>query len=387
MSVQNDSKRLAAVAAGAFLAAGMSLGSVAPALAVEAPTQSAAASVTSAEAAALKQQKLKIIEFHRLVNQFRQSNGVAPMTFNVGAAADAYDWSRTQAQDGQLKHQQPHQRYQPLEGLWGAWGENVAYSSSQSTAEMFTQWKNSPGHRANMLSERFDTYGVAFFTDSHGRMYGTTVFYGTGSGLTHLPYTYASPTAYFNGQAALPTDGSTPQPAGPFSDVSANHTFLTPITWMKEEGVTTGYADGSFRPGQAITRGEAASFLYRISGDQASNNGGRQFTDVDPTTSHYQAIRWMAKNHYSLGYGDQTFRPNQQVTRAELASFVFRASEENHTATETSPFGDVSESSSHYLAISWLRAQGGTSGYADGTFRPGRDVTRGETAKMLYVLK
>lgn len=390
MTQQTRRGRLATIAAGTLLAASVALGSTGPALA--APEQAGVEVISNSEAAALKAQQAKIVEFEKAINAFRQANGVQPLTFNVGAAADAWDWSKTQARAGGLSHQQDHQRYKPLEGLWGAWGENVAFSSSHSAQAMFTQWKNSPGHRANMLNPAFTTYGIGFSIDGNGHMYGTTVFYAPQTSKEHLPYTYASASAYFAGQAALPVDGQpsaptpAPTPSGPFTDVNTDDSFHEHIQWMKESGVTTGYSDGSYRPGQDITRAEAATFLYRISGDHHAVAGSSRFDDTASGSPHATAIDWMAENGYSLGYADGTFRPDQEVTRAELASFIYRASGEDHTAPEDSPFRDVSPSSPHFEAISWLHVQGGADGYTDQTFRPGQDISRGETAKMLHTL-
>ena len=95
-------------------------------------------------------------------------------------------------------------------------------------------------------------------------------------------------------------------------------------------------------------------------------------------------ITWAAAQGVTTGYTDQTFRPYRPVSRGEFASFLYRAVDPEHTAPATSEFGDVSTSSAHYQAITWLTAEGITTGYRDGTFRPHQPVTRGEVAAFLH---
>lgn len=386
MSVPSKSRRLPAAAV-AVLAATLTLGAVAPAAAV-APTAAVDAtgaagveSISDRNASGLKAHRAKIEEFHRLINAFRTGRGLPALTFNARAAADAYDWSWTMAKAGTIWHQDGPDDFADS---WGVWGENVAYGGA-TAAGMFAQWKNSPPHRANMLDRDFDTYGIGFYVDRNGTMYGTTVFYGIGDGSKNLPDSYTRPADYFTGKPALPVSGVQPKP-GPFTDVPRDHTFYAPIQWMKAEGLTNGYSDGSFGVKRPITRGESASFLYRISGETHTPSGTAPFSDIRDS-SHAVAIDWMEENGYSQGYADGTYRPNQEVTRGELASLVYRSSGADHTAPTKPFFKDVKTTSPHYEAIDWLRGAAGISGYADGTFRPGRDITRGESAKMLYALR
>ena len=62
------------------------------------------------------------------------------------------------------------------------------------------------------------------------------------------------------------TDYTAPA-TSPFSDVPTGHPFYTEIAWLAEQGITTGFPDGTFRPGQSITREAMAAFLYRFSQD------------------------------------------------------------------------------------------------------------------------
>lgn len=175
-----------------------------------------------------------------------------------------------------------------------------------------------------------------------------------------------------------------------FTDVSRGHSFYETITWMGCAGLTVGYADGSFRPYQQITRAEVAAFLYRLSGDAHSAGSRRDFTDVPVTSTHFEAISWMKEQGLSLGYADGTFAPSKSISRGEVATFMYRYGETTgrYVAPSTSPFTDLvgHQGRFYYGPATWMQATGMISGYTDGTFRPERMVTRGETSKFLYAL-
>ena len=91
----------------------------------------------------------------------------------------------------------------------------------------------------------------------------------------------------------------------------------------------------------------------------------------------------------TTGYEDESFRPQRQVTRAELAAFVFRLATDGEQLPEppsTAPFQDVA--ADHRLAaeIAWMREHGLITGYADGTYRPNRPISRGEVAAVMHRL-
>ncbi len=172
-----------------------------------------------------------------------------------------------------------------------------------------------------------------------------------------------------------------------FTDVQPGTTFYTAITWLRCEAISTGYSDGSYRTGQAITRGEAAQLLYRYSGDTHAAGTQRDFSDVPAGASAFTAVSWMKAKGYTTGYADGTFGVDRPITRGELAAFLYRMSGEKASAPATSPFTDLDARDTFYAPATWFKATGLIAGYADGSFRPDQDVTRGETAKFLYAVE
>jgi len=167
-----------------------------------------------------------------------------------------------------------------------------------------------------------------------------------------------------------------------FADNPRGSGFYDAISWMACEKISVGYEDNTFRKNKAVTRGEVAAFLYRQVQPSHPKSDERYFTDVNPGGANYQAITWFAQDGISVGYRDRTFRPNQPVTRGELAGFLHRLADK--PATSGAAFADMGPGTAFSPAASWLRNRGVTSGYGDGTFRPGNDITRAETASFLY---
>jgi hypothetical protein len=209
--------------------------------------------------------------------------------------------------------------------------------------------------------------------------------------LTGIPVAAHASTAPAPAQATVTTAGQGPCVTD-FTDAPPTGSFYTAITWMACEGLTSGYADGSFGKNQRITRGETASFLYRLSGDKHRATTTQRFSDVPVGSTHSIAISWMQAQGLSNGYTDGTFGRNKPISRGELASFLYRyakASGISYRAPARSPYSDMTgdQKRYYYAPAAWMKSTGLIGGYTDGSFRPDRMVTRGETAKFMYALE
>lgn len=133
-----------------------------------------------------------------------------------------------------------------------------------------------------------------------------------------------------------------------FSDVAKSHWAANYIGYMQQFGIITGYADGSFRPDASVTRAEFAAIASRF---ETLTEGTKSFSDVP--SSHWAAkyINFAATRGWVNGYADGTFRPNNSITRAEVAAVTCRLLERNADQSyirshlsELRVFTDVSES-------------------------------------------
>lgn len=114
-------------------------------------------------------------------------------------------------------------------------------------------------------------------------------------------------------------------PAGEtFPDVPLDHAFFEPIAWAMAEEISVGYRDGEFKPRREVTRGEFATFLYRALDPEELGEENGEFSDVPDSSSAHDAIAWMASHGIARGYDDGSFRPGQRITRGEVAELMFR---------------------------------------------------------------
>ena len=170
---------------------------------------------------------------------------------------------------------------------------------------------------------------------------------------------------------------------GTFSDVTTAHWAFQYVEAIADAGLTSGYPDGTYRPENPVTRAEMAVFLLNGMGVTAQSiNGSHPFTDI---AGHWaeKYIEELYDQGITGGYPDGTYRPENLVTRAEMAVFLLKGIGVTPPALDGShPFTDVA---GHWaeIFIEELYDQGITGGYPDGTYRPENRVTRAEMAVFL----
>ena len=145
-------------------------------------------------------------------------------------------------------------------------------------------------------------------------------------------------------------------------------------------------SNGQFHPDSSLTRGEAVTMLTRLAVDRngkplySYEEGTGGFSDVSLGDWYSSYVHFARKYGIVQGYEDGTFRPTQPVRRAELVKMVcgfFTVTSGSHA------FPDVPASYWAAREIAFAAAQGWISGGTDGTFQPGRNVTRAEAVKIL----
>ena len=165
------------------------------------------------------------------------------------------------------------------------------------------------------------------------------------------------------------------------------------VDYLYTSGITTGYADGTFRPNQNITRAQFSVMLYRYLGLEESKYEDvvLPFADLASIPEYaLPAIRALYTEGIINGTtgkdGRLYFNPGNPLTRAQAATMIGRTQEKGYATAELT-FSDA-KSIPAYAAgyIQTMVAQGIISGYADGTFKPNNNITRGQMAKILYNL-
>ena len=174
-------------------------------------------------------------------------------------------------------------------------------------------------------------------------------------------------------------------------DVTANYKItyvdgvLKAIEVLNKEihfNYVIGYTDGTIRPNNDISRAEVATIFFRLLTDEAR-------TQYDKTTSSFSDIKdgaWCCRAVSTLtnmgiikGYTDGSFQPNKSITRAELATIIARFAKLD---VNTKTFSDIN---GHWAqkSIELAAGNGWINGYTDGTFRPNKSIIRAETFAMI----
>lgn len=164
---------------------------------------------------------------------------------------------------------------------------------------------------------------------------------------------------------------------------------LNKAEWAKETilkwsgfGLVSGYSDGTFRPSNNITRAEFAVMAFKAF--DLESNSRLMFRDVKTTDWFYQQVSKMAKLGYINGYEDGTFRPNAPITRAEAAAIIANIMNVTPDAEGASTFVDMNEIPVWARGFVGAVAKAGfVSGYTDSTFRASNNISRAESVAML----
>lgn len=165
----------------------------------------------------------------------------------------------------------------------------------------------------------------------------------------------------------------------PFPDVDP---WVDPaVDWLYCHQHMTGFADGSFGPVLDISRGQVARLLYRLAGAPSVENlPPHRLTDVPPWIE--DPVRWLVARQYALGFADGTFRPGEPITRGQAVRMVYRT---NGSPSGSAPhhFSDVPAWLTD--AVNWIADPANTpiyaTGYPDGTFLPQNKIRRDELAR------
>ena len=168
-----------------------------------------------------------------------------------------------------------------------------------------------------------------------------------------------------------------------FPDVEFGDWFYDAVTALQAEGIINGMPDGTFAPNETVTRAQFATMIYRAM-DGASANAGTEvsFTDVNADFWAAEAIYACAAEGIITGYPDGSFKPNANITRAEMAVMIYRAIGFDQMFDNL--FTDVKPSSWYYNAVTILGGLGIVNGMGDGLFVPEATATRAQAAQIIY---
>lgn len=168
--------------------------------------------------------------------------------------------------------------------------------------------------------------------------------------------------------------------AASFKDVPESYRFHEEIDSLSDLGIISGFPDGKFAPDTQVTRAQAAIMIGRTFEFDGTKRA-TTFKDVGANTAASGYIDAAVDAGIISGFPDGTFKPEQTVTRGQLAILLTRAFDLQNTVPVN--FKDVSKSSAAYPYIGKILAANITAGYTDNTYRPDTAVTRGQFAAFM----
>ena len=185
----------------------------------------------------------------------------------------------------------------------------------------------------------------------------------------------------------------------PFRDVHSIDWFYEAIAYNNMKGLMNGTGDDTFSPSTRLSRAMLVTILWRRLGSPIMSRSmvGIPFTDVSDDEWYSEAITWASANGIVLGYGDGRFRPDNDITREELATILHRfaiysyewepyGSEEAETAAlrALSAYSDAKDISEFAVkAMTWANSNGLITGRTDTTLAPKEYATRAEAAMLM----
>ena len=194
-------------------------------------------------------------------------------------------------------------------------------------------------------------------------------------------YTFKNVTKDHTIEAVFMKSNGNPQ-TGVFVDVAEGSYYEEAIDWAVEKGITNGVSSNMFAPNDPCTRAQIVTFLWRAAGSPAPKSMS-SFTDVPADAFYAKAVAWAVENGITSGTGEGKFSPNSTCTRAQAVTFLYRASG-SPAVSGKAEFSDVSTTAFYADAVTWAAKKGITTGIGGGLFGSDNDCTRGQIVTFLW---
>ncbi|MEK4425617.1 S-layer homology domain-containing protein [Solibacillus sp. FSL K6-1523] len=169
-----------------------------------------------------------------------------------------------------------------------------------------------------------------------------------------------------------------------YPDVKTSDYYYESITTLTNRGILNGFPDGQFKPGNFVTRGQTAKIIALSLGVDVENVQNPGFRDINKSNPYYGSIAALVEMGIINGFQeDSTFRPNELLTRAQIAKILAIGYGLKNTPYKNNKFIDVQPNKWYSDYIETLVAYEITKGKTATTFEPNAYVTRGEIASFV----
>lgn len=167
-----------------------------------------------------------------------------------------------------------------------------------------------------------------------------------------------------------------------FDDVKPGAFYFDAVQWAVENGITNGTGKNTFSPNDVCSRYQIVMFLWRAAG-QPEAKAAVSFADVKPGDIFYEAVQWAVERGITKGTSSTSFSPYAPCTRGQIVTFLCRSAGSPKVSGACN-FSDVSSGSFCHDAVIWASSEGITNGTSAGRFSPNEGCTRAQVVTFLY---
>lgn len=167
-----------------------------------------------------------------------------------------------------------------------------------------------------------------------------------------------------------------------FDDVKPGAFYFDAVQWAVKNGITNGTGKNTFSPNSVCSRYQIVMFLWRAAG-QPEAKAAVSFADVKPGDIFYEAVQWAVERGITKGTSSTSFSPYAPCTRGQIVTFLYRSAGSPKVSGACN-FSDVSSGSFCHDAVIWASSEGITNGTSAGRFSPNEGCTRAQVVTFLY---
>ena len=200
--------------------------------------------------------------------------------------------------------------------------------------------------------------------------------------MTQTGTTVAAAGHKFFGGVCSVCGAKSAEAAPEFDDVKPGAFYFDAVQWAVENGITNGTGKNTFSPNDVCSRYQIVMFLWRAAG-QPEAKAAVSFADVKPGDIFYEAVQWAVERGITKGMSSTSFSPFAPCTRGQIVTFLYRSAG-SPKVSGACDFSDIPADSFCHDAVIWASTEGITNGTRAGRFSPNEGCTRAQVVTFLY---
>lgn len=200
--------------------------------------------------------------------------------------------------------------------------------------------------------------------------------------MTQIGKTVAAAGHKFFGGVCSVCGAKGAEAAPEFADVKPGAFYFDAVQWAVKNGITNGTGKNTFSPNDVCSRYQIVMFLWRAAG-QSEAKAAVSFADVKPGDIFYEAVQWAVERGITNGTSSTSFSPFAPCTRGQIVTFLYRSAG-SPKVSGACDFSDVSAGSFCHDAVIWASSEGITKGTSAGRFSPNEGCTRAQVVTFIY---